>query len=190
MGRANAGYPVQMLASQQEWAFSSSECRSISERHSFAACSLGGTCTVGLSRADNCDARPPPHEQKVPAYTGTQSCHYTPANKSKPYYHTTYPEPPSKSLMHGIMVKLVGSMNEKNIPFSFVVDDMPTHKTIVQLKAENPKLFKDIVPILGAFHLISMLSIKDSRSLAGRHSGNSRGRSGGLCWPSTGREAP
>ena len=86
-----------------------------------------------LSRADNCDARPPPQEQKVPAYSGAQSCHYPPPNKSKPYYHTTYPEPPSKSLMHGIMVKLVGSMNRKNI---------------VQLKAENPELFKDIVPIL------------------------------------------
>ena len=46
-----------------------------------------------LSRADNCGARPPPQEQKVPAYSGAQSCRYPPPNKSKPYYHTTYPEP-------------------------------------------------------------------------------------------------
>ena len=29
---------------------------------------------------------------------------------------------------------------------------MPTYKTIVQIKAENPEHFKNIIPILGAFH--------------------------------------
>ena len=29
---------------------------------------------------------------------------------------------------------------------------MPTCKTIVQLKAENPESFQNIIPILGAFH--------------------------------------
>lgn len=58
----------------------------------------------------------------------------------------------SKSVMHDIMVKLVKAMCEKNIPFSFLVGDMPTYKAIVQLKAENSKLFRDIIPILGAFH--------------------------------------
>lgn len=53
--------------------------------------------------------------------------------KSKPYYHTTYNEPPKKSVIHDI-------------------GDMPTYKTIVKLKAENPQVFKDIVPIRGAFH--------------------------------------
>ena len=43
-------------------------------------------------------------------------------------------------------------MVQKNIPFSFVVDDMPTYKLLVQLKAENPILSQGIIPILGVFH--------------------------------------
>ncbi|KAI9520047.1 hypothetical protein NQZ68_021766 [Dissostichus eleginoides] len=50
------------------------------------------------------------------------------------------------------MVKLVEAMRKKNIPFSFLVGDLPTYKTIVQLKAENPEMYKDLIPILGAFH--------------------------------------
>ena len=105
-----------------------------------------------LSRADNCGKRQPPHEQRVPAYSGAQSCRHPPPNKSKPYYHTTYPEAPSKSVMHDIMVKQLEAMRKKNIPFSFLVGDMPTYKTIVKLKAENLEMFQDIIPILGAFH--------------------------------------
>ena len=160
MGRTNVGYPVQMPTSQQEWAFSSSECRSIST----AALQRARSVIHALSQTDNCDARPPPQEQKVPAYNGAQSCRYPPPNKSKPHYHTTYPEPSSKSLMHGIMVKLVGSMNKKI--FHFRSSLVTCQLTIVMLKAENPELFKDIIPILGEFHFISMLSMKDSESLA------------------------
>ena len=50
------------------------------------------------------------------------------------------------------MVKHVEAMQLKNIPFSFLVGNLPTYKTITQLKAENPQMFKDIIPILGAFH--------------------------------------
>ncbi|KAL8608807.1 hypothetical protein ACOMHN_059489 [Nucella lapillus] len=51
------------------------------------------------------------------------------------------------------MAKLVQAMREKNIPFTFLVGDLPTYKTIVQMiKAENPELFEDITPIVGAFH--------------------------------------
>ena len=112
-----------------------------------------------LSRADNNGTRPKPDEQPVPAYSGAQSCRHPPPIKSRPYYHATYNEPPSKSVMHDIMVKLLEAMLQKRIPFSFLVGDMPTYKTIVQLKAENPDVFKDIIPILGAF-------INDSRSPA------------------------
>lgn len=49
-----------------------------------------------LSRADNDGVRPPPHEQRVPAYSGAQSCRQPSVGRSKPYYHTTYPEPPSQ----------------------------------------------------------------------------------------------
>ena len=63
-----------------------------------------------LSRTDNNGTRPPPGEQQVPAYSGAQSCLHPPPNKSKAYYHTTYNEPPSKSVLHDIMVKLVNAM--------------------------------------------------------------------------------
>ena len=96
--------------------------------------------------------RPAPHEQMVPAYSGAQSCRHPPINKSKPYYHITYNEPPSKSVVFDIMLKLVEAMRQKNIPFSFLVGNLPTYKTILQLKAENLERFIDIIPILGAFH--------------------------------------
>jgi hypothetical protein len=105
-----------------------------------------------MSRGDNDGTRPSPHEQHIPASSGAQSCHHPLGHKSNPYYHTTYNEPPSKSVMHDIMVKLVKAMCEKNIPFSFLVGDMPTYKTIVQLKVKNSELFRDIIPILGTFH--------------------------------------
>ena len=38
------------------------------------------------------------------------------------------------------------------MPFAFLTGDLPTHKLIVQLKAENPVTFEKITPILGAFH--------------------------------------
>lgn len=65
---------------------------------------------------------------------------------------TTYNEPSSKSVVNDIMVKHVEAMRLKNIPFSFLDGDLPTYKMITQLKAENPELFKDIIPILIAFH--------------------------------------
>jgi hypothetical protein len=50
------------------------------------------------------------------------------------------------------MIKLLAAMQEKSIPFAFLVGDMPTYKTTVQLKAENSDLFQNIIPVLGAFH--------------------------------------
>ena len=41
------------------------------------------------------------------------------------------------------MMRLLAAMREKNIPFTFLVGDIPTYKTTVQLKAENSELFKD-----------------------------------------------
>ena len=105
-----------------------------------------------LARADLNGVRPSPTDQTVPAYSGLQSCILSPTRKSKPYYHTTYNEPPKKSVINDIMTKLNATMDEKNMPFSFLVGDLPTYKLIVELKAENPDKFKNIVPILGAFH--------------------------------------
>ncbi|KAF3859860.1 hypothetical protein F7725_000115 [Dissostichus mawsoni] len=45
-----------------------------------------------------------------------------------------------------------GSHAQEEYSILFLVGDLPTYKTIVQLKAENPEMYKDIIPILGAFH--------------------------------------
>ena len=50
------------------------------------------------------------------------------------------------------MVKNVEGMRQKNIPFMFMVGDLPTYVHIVELKSENSVQFKDIVPVLGPFH--------------------------------------
>ncbi|KAF3859863.1 hypothetical protein F7725_000118 [Dissostichus mawsoni] len=118
-------------------------------------------CVIhALSRVDN---------NASSAYSGAQSCRHTPPNKSKPYYHTTYNEPPSKSVVYDIMVKLVEAMRKKNIPFSFLVGDLPTYKTIVQLKAENSKCTRTSSQFLALSISrcpTSMLSTRDSRDLA------------------------
>ncbi|KAI9532547.1 hypothetical protein NQZ68_031249 [Dissostichus eleginoides] len=73
-------------------------------------------CVIhALSRVDNNGTRPPPHEQQVPAYSGAQSCRHTPPNKSKPYYHTTYNEPPSKSVVYDIMREVLIQQRLTNI---------------------------------------------------------------------------
>lgn len=105
-----------------------------------------------LSRANNDGTRPAAHEQQVPAYSGAQSCRLPSPIKSKPYYHTTYPEPPGKSVMFDIMMKILQAMCCKRIPSCFLVGDLPTYKTILQLKSENPVTFKNIIPVIGAFH--------------------------------------
>ena len=55
------------------------------------------------------------------------------------------------------------------MPFAFLTGDLPTHKLIVQLKAENPVTFEKITPILGAFHqqmsYICIPFTNDSRGL-------------------------
>ena len=88
---------------------------------------------LALSHADDKGVRQPSKEQKVPAYSGFQSCYHLPHSKSKPYYHTPNEEPPSKSVMNDIMVKVVAAMRQKRIPFSFFVGDMPTYMMITQI---------------------------------------------------------
>ena len=101
---------------------------------------------------DNNGTRTSPECQHVPAYSGFQSCCQYPPEKSKPYYHTTYLEPPTKSILYD-MLKLTSAMEQKQIPLSFLVGDMTTYKLILQLKSESPDRGQSIILILGAFHL-------------------------------------
>ena len=50
------------------------------------------------------------------------------------------------------MVKNVEGMKQKNIPFLFMVGDLPTYVHIVELKPENSVQFENIVPVLCPFH--------------------------------------
>ena len=105
-----------------------------------------------LSRVDNEGNRPDIGNQQVPSYSGMQACLHPPVERSKAYYQATYPEPPTKSVLHDVMSKLSEGMKLKNIPFSLFVGDMPTYKHTVELKAENSQKFKDIIPIFGPFY--------------------------------------
>ena len=87
-----------------------------------------------LARVDRNGARPDVDQQQVPAYSGMQACLNPHGERSKAYYQSTYPEPPSKSVMHDIMVKNIEGMKGKNIPFLFLVGDLPTYVHIVELK--------------------------------------------------------
>ena len=86
-------------------------------------------------------------QQQVSAYNGMQACLNQARERRKAYYQSTYPEPPSKSVINDIMVKNVEGMRHKNIPFLFMVADLPTYVHIVELKPENPVQFENIVPV-------------------------------------------
>ena len=91
-------------------------------------------------------------DQHVPAYSGMQACLNQAGERSKAYYQSTYPEPPSRPVTNDIMVKNVEGMRQKNIPFLFMVGDLPTYVHIVELKSENFVQFENIIPVLGLFH--------------------------------------
>ena len=72
--------------------------------------------------------------------------------KSKAYFHTSYNQPPSKSVVNDIMDKLTTIIATKHMPFAFLVGDHPVYVLITLLKAENPNKYRAIVPFLGPFH--------------------------------------
>ena len=64
----------------------------------------------------------------------------------------SYNQPPNKTVVHDIMVKLSTIITTKRMPFAFLAGDLPVYVLITLLKAENPDRFRDIVPFLGPFH--------------------------------------
>ena len=106
-----------------------------------------------LSRTNDDLERPEPHKQKVPGFAGFFAQMSDPVEKSVALYHMTYPEPPSKTILHDIMSKIARSIEQKNIPFTLVVGDYPVYKMILELKSENPTKFSKHVPFIGAFHV-------------------------------------
>ena len=106
-----------------------------------------------LVRTNVDGSRPSVTSQATAMFNGFQSCITPLMQKSKPYYHLTYPVPPSKSVCYDVMLKLSHAIEAKNRPFAFLVGDFPTFLLFLKLKSENGVLFAKIIPHLGPFHM-------------------------------------
>ena len=99
---------------------------------------------------DGCDVLP--NEQCIGAFSGFMASISPAEERSKPYFYTTLPRPPSKKVVYTLMLKAVDVAEKKKMPFIQFVGDQPVFTLIVELKAENPEVFVRIVPVLGPFH--------------------------------------
>ncbi|XP_028404399.1 uncharacterized protein LOC114527028 [Dendronephthya gigantea] len=97
--------------------------------------------------------RPPPKQQTVPGFAGLQAMLADFVEKSKPYYFMTYPDPPKKSVLNDVMIKVNNAIGVKNMPFAVVVGDQPVYTLLVEIKSEHPQKFGKIIPFLGPFHI-------------------------------------
>ncbi|KAK1893417.1 Serine/threonine-protein kinase ATG1 [Dissostichus eleginoides] len=111
-----------------------------------------------LARADVNGDRPVAAEQNIPSYNGFHAGLNMWQDKSKAYFHTSYNQPPDKSVVKDVMDKLVTIIATKHMPFAFLVGDHPVYVLITLLKAENPSKFSAIVPFLGPFHTQCVMS--------------------------------
>ena len=117
-----------------------------------------------LVRKDASGSRPVPKKQQIPSYSGFQASISEPMQKSKAYYHHTYPQPRSKSVCYDIMYKLSETIKEKNIPFAVLVGDYPVYALFLELKTAYSVQFANIIPHLGPFHMqMSILAAMNKR---------------------------
>ena len=105
--------------------------------------------SMPLARSNEDGVRPDASSQNVPAYSGMQSRIFPLPNKSKPYFRSPDDEQPKQSVINDVLVKTI---EEKITSFAFLTGDMPTYKLITELKADNPNIFANIIPIIGASH--------------------------------------
>ena len=105
-----------------------------------------------LVHADVNGDRPDAAEQTIPSYNGFYAGLNMELGKSKAYFHTSYNQLPTKSVVKDVMDKLSTIIATKHMPFAFLVGDHPVYVLITLLKAENPNKYRDIVPFLGPFH--------------------------------------
>ncbi|KAJ3602020.1 hypothetical protein NHX12_029780 [Muraenolepis orangiensis] len=109
--------------------------------HALACADMNGDC-------------PDAAEQTIPSYSGFHAGLNMEQRKSKAYFHTSYNQPPNKSVVNDVMDKLSTIIATKRMPFAFLVGDHPVYVLITLLKAENPNKYRDIVPFLGPFHTV------------------------------------
>jgi len=90
-------------------------------------------CAIhALVRADDTGEHPDATNQKVPGFAGFQALISAPLEKSKAYYFMTYPEPPKKSVLHDVMMKITKAIQRKDMPFAVVVGDQPVYTLLVK----------------------------------------------------------
>ena len=56
-------------------------------------------------------------------------------------------------MVYTLLLRISDAAKKKNMPFVQVVGDQPVYAFIVELKNENPSIFKQILPVLGSFHI-------------------------------------
>ena len=71
----------------------------------------------------------------------------------------TYPEPPKKSVLHDVMMKITKAIQRKDMPFAVVVGDQPVYTLLVEIKNEHSQMYENIIPFLGPFHTQSSIMI-------------------------------
>ena len=87
-----------------------------------------------------------------PSYSGFYATLLESLEKHKAYFYVTLPNPPKKSVVYDVMQRCKQAAEEKSMPFLQLVGDQPVYALILEVKNENPKDFKNILPILGGFH--------------------------------------
>jgi len=89
----------------------------------------------------------------MPEFSGFHARMSNAEEKSRPIYHMTYHNPPSKTILNDVICKLAKSIEEKEMPFAIIVGDHPIYVLMLQLKSENEELFSKILPFIGPFHI-------------------------------------
>ena len=92
-------------------------------------------------------------EQTVPGFSGFMTNISESVEKSHAIYYMTYPDPPSKTVLNDVMLKVSKSIVEKNMHFAVIVGDHPVYVLLLELKSENSKLYDKILPFWGPFHI-------------------------------------
>ena len=73
-----------------------------------------------LARVNTDSDRPDAAEQTIPSYNGFHAGLSPEQGKSKAYFHMSYNQPPSKSVVNDIMDKLTTIIATKRMPFAFL----------------------------------------------------------------------
>ena len=106
-----------------------------------------------LCRVDSEGNPPKPSDQKVPAYNGFHASISKPQDVTKAHYVKSYDKPPNKSVVNDIMETQKNIMRSRNMPFSFLVGDLPVFNLLVEIKAESPNAkFDKLNPFLSPWH--------------------------------------